>query len=112
MFLSLFLVTNVLRLPLHAVKVYCDTYTCSDGYEYMGGYEGILCDGDCDDNKCCQKGMPGVATTATQAFVSGVIRSSLSFRLIDCNIVWFYTPFVFPFVCRVPTFPLSGKGLL
>ena len=71
--LSLFLVTNILRLPLHAVKVYCDTHTCSDGYEYMGGYEGILCDGDCDDNKCCQKGKSGVATTATQAFVSGVI---------------------------------------
>ena len=37
-------------------KVYCKEYTCSYGYQYKNGYEGILCDDKCDDSRCCDEG--------------------------------------------------------
>ena len=37
-------------------KLYCKEYTCSKGYDYKDGYEGILCDDECDDSRCCDEG--------------------------------------------------------
>ena len=48
--------TGVAEPPLPAVQqVYCNLYACSDGYQYKDNYADIFCDGDCDDQKCCDK---------------------------------------------------------
>lgn len=44
------------RLATALKDVYGDEYTCSYGYECKDNYKNILCDGDCDDDKCCKKG--------------------------------------------------------
>ena len=48
------------HLPPSVEKVYCKEYTCSYGYQYKNGYEGILCDDECDDSRCCDEGENGL----------------------------------------------------
>ena len=34
----------------------CKYYDCPYGYEYKEGYEDTVCEDECDDRDCCDKG--------------------------------------------------------
>ena len=34
----------------------CKDYECPYGYERKDDHEYIICDGDCDDDECCDQG--------------------------------------------------------